>query len=76
MSTRVKTWLAPREPLPSRQIFERLRLRIGSAEAEGIVKAGNARRLEFGRLGFGQPVRDIIFVERDLERREHIDDKR
>src|SRR3546814_10867344 len=62
--------VASGEALPPGEKFERLALRIGAAQAIGVVEAGDARRPELGRLGISQPVRDIIGVERDLEWRE------
>src|SRR3546814_13703149 len=67
--------VASGEALPPGEKFERLALRIGAAQAIGVVEAGDARRPELGRLGISQPVRDIIGVERDLEWREPVDDE-
>ncbi len=68
--------VTPGKALPPGEEFHRLRLRVGTAQTISVVKSGDARCPELGRFGVGQPVRDIIIVERDLERREHVDDER
>src|SRR3546814_4603813 len=68
--------VTPSGALPAGKIFECLALRIGTAKTIGLMESGDARSAELGRLGIGQPVRDIIGRHGDLERREHIDDER
>ena len=68
--------VAPGKALPPREEGQRLLLGIGAAQAVGVVKAGDATGAKLGGFGIGQPVRDIVLRQRDLERREHVDNER